>query len=119
MLFPDLPIMEEATKDIQLQSQLQQTEFTVKPTGEVSVKGNPDPELIRQLLVSADYQQDQNRKHETTIKSQQQGVEMMIVGFWGATFLVVIISLFLSLNQRQQPHRSINNGEFLRGTSCR
>lgn len=114
----DLPILKEVANNIQQNPPKEPTEFTVKPTGEVSVKGNPDPELIRQLLVSADYHQDQNRKHETTIKSQQQMTEMMIVGIFGATFLLVLLSLFISFNQRQH-NQGINNGELHQRNSCR
>lgn len=116
----DLQNLKEVANNIQLQIPPKEpTEFTVKPTGELSIKGNPDPEVIRQILTSADYQQDQNRRHEAAIKSQQQGVEMMIVATFGATFLIVLISLFISFNQRQQTHRSIDNGQFHRGTTCR
>ncbi|MFM5935947.1 MAG: hypothetical protein ACKOQ2_09560 [Dolichospermum sp.] len=93
-------------------------EFTVKPSGEVQVKGNPDPEIIRQLLTSADYQQDQNRRHETAIRSQQQMAEMMIIGIFGATFLLVLISLFISFNQRRDNQEINNNGQSIRRISC-
>ncbi|MFM6135281.1 MAG: hypothetical protein ACKPCP_14140 [Sphaerospermopsis kisseleviana] len=117
MQFQNLQNLKEVDNNIQLQSSLpkEPTEFTVRPTGEVSIKGNPDPELIRQLLTSADYQQDQNRKHEAAIKNQQQRTEMMIVGTFGATFLMVVISLFISFNQRNQ---GASNGESFRGVGC-
>lgn len=111
-------------KEVQQTSNIQspnQTEFTVKPTGEVQVKGNPDPELIRQLITSSDYQKDQDRRYKSEIERQQKQVDLMVVGFLGCTFLLAIFCLFLSINQRQQNQSqgAYNNGELFRGTSCR
>lgn len=113
----DLQSLKEVqkTNNIQLQSQ---TEFIVRPTGEVQVKGNPDPELIRQLMVSADYQKDQDRRYKSEIERQQKQVDFMVVGFLGCTFLLSIFCLFLTINQRNQTQGASNNGESFRGISC-
>jgi hypothetical protein len=106
MQFPDLPdIWEEEEKN----TQLNPIEFTVKPTGETTFKGIPTPEIIRELMVSSDYQRDQNRRYETEIKKQSQGVEIMIIGFLGLSIIVSFLCLFLSSNNKQ------NQGEFHHG----
>lgn len=108
----------QSLKEVQQTSNiplLNQAEFTVKPTGEVQVKGNPDPELIRQLIVSADYQKDQDRRYKSEIERQQKQVDFMVVGFLGCTFLLSIFCLFLTVNQRNQTQGTSSNGESFRG----
>lgn len=108
MQYPELLNLEEVNRRIE-------TEFTVKPTGEVQVKGNPDPELIRQLLISSDYQQDQNRRYKSEVERQARQVDFMVIGFLGCTFLLSMFCLFLTVRDQRQ---GVSNGEFFRGISC-
>ena len=101
-------------------------EFTVKPTGEFTFKGSPNPDLVRQLIVSNDYHQDQYRRHksetEQRIDSQAQMTNYLTIGFLGTSILVLAACLILSANkgQNQQNQGNINyDGQFIRGTSCR
>lgn len=108
----------QSLKEVQQTSNiplLNQAEFTVKPTGEVQIKGNPNPELIRQLLVSSDYHQDQHRRYKSEIERQQKQVDFMVVGFLGCTFLLSIFCLFLTVNQRQTNQGASSNGKSFRG----
>ena len=99
-------------------------EFTVKPTGEFTFKGAPNPDLVRQLIVSSDYHQDQHRRHksetEQRIDAQAQMTNYLTIGFLGTSILVLAACLILSANKNQN-QQGINNydGQFIRGTSCR
>jgi hypothetical protein len=99
-------------------------EFTVRPTGELIVKGSPSSDIVQQLIQANDYHQDQNRRIKSEadrrIDEQSKMINLMTLGFLGSSILVSIICLFISLhNKQQQPQRSVNNGEFFRGTYCR
>jgi len=62
------------------------------------------------LMVSSDYQRDQNRRYETEIKKQSQGVEIMIIGFLGSSIIISVLCLFLSFNNKQQSQGELNHG---------
>lgn len=101
MVFPDLPdIWEEETT-----TQEKPIEFTVKPTGEMSFKGSPSPEIVRELMTSSDYQRDQQRRYESEteqrISEESRMVNLMTIGFLGTSFLVCILCFFLSINKNQ------------------
>lgn len=88
-------------------------EFTVKPTGEVSIKGSPDPLVIQQIMASSDYQQEQTRRYKLDIERQSKQVDLMVIGFLGCTFLIAIFCLFLTLNNGNK-----HDSESIRGISC-
>jgi hypothetical protein len=128
MLFPDLPNIRE--KETITQSN--PIEFTVKPIGKqpanfnVSVKPSgefdfqgSDPEIIRQIITTTDYNRDQNRKQELEILKQAKNIDMITLGVLASSILISFLCLFLSFNNKQQTQGSVvNNGEFLRRTYC-
>ena len=105
------------------------TQITVKPSGEISVTGNPGEEILKQLIkssdyhkeqirVSEDYHQSQQRRLEETIKNRQSSIDLLVVGFLGSTFLVVIVCFFLTLSKSNQISEVHSNGESFRRISC-
>ena len=117
MQFPDLPDIweEEITTPTQ-----KPIEFTVKPTGEMSFKGVPDSEIVRQLIVTSDYHKDQNRRQqsesEKRIDDESRMVNLMTIGFLGTSFLVCILCFFLSINKNQNQGNLNYVGEPIRRT---
>lgn len=93
-------------------------EFKVKPNGEFNFKGVPDDSVIRQIITTADYNRAADRRQELEITKQAKNIDMLSFGVLGLSILVSIICLFISLHNKQQPHGSVNNGEFFRGTYC-
>ena len=101
MPVPGLPDMwEEET-----QTQSGPIEFTFKPTGEMSFKGNPNSDIVRQLITTSDYHKDQNRRQqsesEKRIDDESRMINLMTIGFLGTSFLVCILCFFLSINKNQ------------------
>jgi hypothetical protein len=95
-------------------------EFKVKPDGEFNFKGVPDDNVIRQIITATDYNRAATRRQELEITKQAKNIDLLSLGVLGSSILVSIICLFISLhNKQQQPQRSVNNGEFFRGTYCR
>ena len=95
-------------------------EFKVKPNGEFNFKGVPDDNVIRQIITATDYNRAAARRQELEITKQAKNIDLLSLGVLGSSILVSIICLFISLhNKQQQPQRSVNNGEFFRGTYCR
>ena len=103
MQLPDLPNTQEAQSKNPI-------EFTVKPTGEFNFRGIPDPEIVRELIVSSDFHQSQNRKAkseaETLAANEARLVNLMTIGFLGTSFIVCAICAFLNFNR---PTGGINN----------
>lgn len=93
-------------------------EFKVKPDGEFNFKGVPDDSVIRQIITTADYNRAADRRQELEITKQAKNIDLLSFGVLGLSILVSIICLFISLHNKQQPHGSVNNGEFFRGTYC-
>lgn len=98
-------------------------EFTVKPTGEFTLKGSPDPDLVKQLIVANDYHQDQYRRHKSEeqkrIDRQAQMTNYLTIGFLGTSLLVLASCVLLSVSKQQDQGNINYDGQFIRGTSCR
>jgi hypothetical protein len=110
----------DLNQQLQDQSQREPIQFTVKPTGEFSFNGIPDPEIVRELLTSSDYQRDQQRRAKTELEQRMQDeariVNVMTIGFLGTSFLVCILCAFLSIQSSQSG--GINNDrELIRGVN--
>lgn len=98
-------------------------EFTVKPTGELIVKGSPSPDLLQQLINANDYHQDQNRRikleADRRIDEQSKVVNLMTLSFLGASFLVLIACFFLSFNNNNRQGNINYDGQSFQGPSCK
>ena len=123
MQFPDLPdIWEEDTiiksNPPEFIVRPQNFNVSVKPNGEFNFQGN-DPEVVRQIITTTDYNRAASRSQELEILKQARNVDMMTLGVLGSSILVSFLCLFLSINSKQQSQGSVvNNGQFLRGISC-
>lgn len=121
MQFPDLPdTWEEETIT---QQPKKEVEFTVKPTGELTFKGEPSSDIVRQIITSTDYHRDQDRRYQSEIEQrvsdETRMVNLMTIGFLGTAFLVCILCGFLSFNSKSNNQGNINyDGQFVRG-ACR
>lgn len=115
---------------LDLQETTPKTQFTVKPDGEISVSGNPSSQVIKELIKSADYHkeqsrasndyhQSQKRRLEEKIKTRQSSIDLLVVGFLGSTFLVVIVCFFLTLSKSNQQVSEVHDGQSFRGINCR
>ena len=109
MQLPDLP----STQEAQSKSPI---EFTVKPTGEFNFRGIPDPEIVRQLVVSSDFHQSQNRKakSEAEVRADNSAriTNIATVSFLGLSFSVLFVCIFLNLNR---PTEGGNNNGRIHG----
>jgi|688.fasta_scaffold1287171_2 hypothetical protein len=109
MQFPDLPDLWEEETQTQEKSREKPIEFTVKPTGEMSFKGVPDSDIVRQLIITSDYHKDQNRRQqsesEKRIDDESRMINLMTIGFLGTSFLVCILCFFLSINKNQNQNQ--------------
>ena len=98
-------------------------EFTVKPSGELIVKGSPSSDIVQQLIQANDYHQDQNRRIKSEadrrIDEQSKMINLMTLGFLGTSLLVVIACFFLSFNSNQNQGNINYDGQFIRGNACR
>lgn len=109
-----------------ISEELKPIKFSVKPSGEINFEGVPDDNIIRQIITTTDYHRDQDRNQKSEDKSQEseilkqaRNIDMMTLGVLSSSILVSFLCLFLSINNKQQSQGSvINNGQFLRGTSC-
>lgn len=95
-------------------------EFTVKQNGEMTFKGSPSPDIVRELIVSSDYQRDQQRRYESEIEQrineESRMVNLMTIGFLGTSFLICILCFFLSINKSQNQGNLNYVGEPIRRT---
>ena len=115
MLFHDLyHQQEENPQSISLSPPPEIAKFTVKPTGELRIEGQPNQELVQQVLTSYDYHQSSSRELDQILKIKQVNVDLMVVGVLGSTFLITLIGFFLTFN-----HQGINsNGKSSGGINC-
>ena len=123
MQFPDLPdIWEEDTiikpnpPEFTVRPQ-NNFNVSVKPSGEFNFQGN-DPEVVRQIITTTDYNRAASRSQELEILKQSKNVDMITFGVLASSIFVSLLCLVLSMNKNQQSQGSVNNGEFLRGISC-
>ena len=115
MLFHDLYHQQEETpQSISLSPPPETAKFTVKQNGEVRIEGQPNQELVQQVLTSYDYNQSASRQLDQILKIKQTNVDLMVVTVLGSTFLITLIGLFLTFN-----HQGINsNGKSSGGINC-
>ena len=114
MLFHDLyHQQEEIPQSISLSPAPETAKFTVKPTGELRIEGQPNQELVQQILTSYDYHQSSSRQLDQILKIKQINIDLMVVGVLGSTFLVTLIGLFLTFN-----HQGVSNGKPSGGINC-
>jgi hypothetical protein len=114
MLFHDLYHQQTETPP-NISSKPQETaKFTVKPTGELRIEGQPNQELLQQILTSYDYHQSSSRQLDQILKIKQTNIDLMVAGVLGSTFLITLIGFFLTFN-----HQGINsNGKSSGGINC-
>jgi hypothetical protein len=95
-------------------------EFTRKPTGEVQFKGNPNSDIIQQLITSSDYQasSDRHSKQEVEILNAKAAdrLNLLTICFLGTSFIIAIICFFWSYNANKEGSNNNVNREFIRRT---